>query len=410
MCPRGVSQCTRQLTERDNDTVKIAYFDCFSGISGDMVLGALIHLGVPTGYLEENIASLSIDAFRLDTCVGERMQVHGRKVAVIVEQEARTSRSYKDIREIIDKSALSDNVKQASLEAFGRLAQVEADIHNRAKEDVHFHELGAVDTIVDIVGAALGMEWLGISKAFASEIPLGNGFVTCAHGKLPVPAPATVALLKGVPVYGAGVRHELVTPTGAAIVTSVAQAFGPLPRMRVRQVGYGIGTNDLKTLPNMLRIVLGEGLPAYEQDHVTVVETNIDDMNPEIFGFVMERLFEDGALDVSWIPVFMKKNRPGTMVQVICKDNDRDNVVHRLLRETTATGVRHYRSDRVKLPRSLKTLSTTLGQVQVKEVTGPANKARLVPEYEACRQIALDKNLPLKTVYETIVRELSGRN
>lgn len=373
-----------------------------------MVLGALVHLGVPQDYLEENIRGLPVEAFHLDVSTAERMSIHGRQVVVVEEGESHVSRNYRDIRKLITQSALSDPVKKQSLRAFESLAQAEAQVHHCSVDDVHFHELGGLDTIVDIVGAALGLEWLRVGKGLASEIPLGKGFVPCAHGRLPVPAPATMALLKGVPVYGTGVPYELVTPTGAAIVTTFADGFGPLPNMKIHRIGYGAGARVLEAMPNMLRIVLGETEPAIAKDHVSVIETNIDDMNPEIFGFVMEKLFEDGALDVIWLPVFMKKNRPGTMIQVICGDRDKDRLVHRLLSETTAIGVRHYRTERTKLPRKLKTVSTTLGNVQIKEVAGPEDRVSMVPEYEACKRIALEKNLPLKVVYETIAREISG--
>ena len=385
--------------------MKIAYFDCFSGISGDMILGALVHLGVPRDSIEESIRNLPLDGFHLEISTAERMSIHGRQVQVVVQKQDNRARNYNGIRSLVEESPLSEGVKHLSLKTFGRLADVEAAIHNCPKENVHFHELGGVDAIVDIVGAAVGVEWLGIGKIVASEIPLGTGFVTCGHGRLPVPAPATVALLEGVPVYGTGVSHELVTPTGAAIITSLAENFGPMPRMRIGQVGYGVGERELKDIPNLLRIVLGEPESAYEEDCVTVVETNIDDMNPEIFGFVMERLFEDGALDVIWIPIFMKKNRPATMIQVLCKESDREKVVQRMLSETTATGVRHYRADRTKLTRKLKETTTSLGKVRVKEVLGPAGTVSVVPEYEDCKRVALEKNIPLKVVYEAIVKE-----
>ena len=385
--------------------MKIAYFDCFAGISGDMILGALIHLGVPGDFIEENIRNMPLEAFHLEISTAARMGVYGQKVKVMVEDRDKHARNYQDIRYLIDNSFLPDTVKGLSLKIFGRLAEVEASIHNCPKEHVHFHELGGVDAIVDIVGAALGVEWLGIGKISASEIPVGKGFVSCQHGRLPVPAPATLALLEGVPVYGTGVSNELVTPTGAAILTTLCQDFGPMPKMLIRQVGYGVGGRDLKEMPNLLRVVLGEPDFACETDCVTVVETNIDDMNPEIFGFVMERLFEDGALDVVLIPVFMKKNRPGTMVQVICKETDRETVVRRILSETTATGVRHYRTERSKLPRKVKEATTSYGKVRVKEVSGPTGRISVVPEYEDCKKIALEKNVPLKVVYETIVKE-----
>ena len=387
--------------------MKIAYFDCFAGISGDMILGALMHLGVPGDFIEETIRNMPLNGFHLEVSTSGRMGIHGRQVAVVVEDKDEPARNYQDIRFLVDNSPLPDTVKGLSLKIFGRLAEVEASIHDRPKEHVHFHELGGVDAIVDIVGAALGVEWLGIGKVFASEIPVGKGFVTCRHGRLPVPAPATLALLDGVPVYGTGVSHELVTPTGAAILTSLCRDFGPMPKTLIGQVGYGIGSRDLKEMPNLLRVVLGELDFACEADCVTVVETNIDDMNPEIFGFVMERLFEDGALDVLWIPVFMKKNRPGTMVQVICKEMDRGTVVRRILSETTATGVRYYRAERSKLLRKVKEATTSFGKVRVKEISGPAGRVSVAPEYEDCKKIALEKKLPLKVVYESIVKETS---
>ncbi len=387
--------------------MKIAYFDCFSGISGNMILGALIHLGVPKDHIEESIREIPLGGFRLEVKTAERMHIHGRHVQVVVDEKEAGSRNYKDIRLLVEESPLSESVKRLSLDVFARLAAVEARIHDCPQDQVHFHELGGVDAIVDVVGAFLGMEWLGVGRTVASEIPLGKGFVTCDHGRLPVPAPATVAILKGVPVYGAGVPHELVTPTGAAILTSLAEGFGSMPGMKIHGVGYGAGSRKLKEMPNLLRVMLGEDEAGLDQDHVTVVETNIDDMNPEIFGFVMERLFEDGALDVFWIPIFMKKNRPGTMIQVLCADGDRDRIVHRILSETTATGVRHHRADRVKLPRRLKQVRTAFGKVQVKEISGPEGRVCLVPEYDECKRIALERDMPLKAVYEAIIKETS---
>ncbi|MBW2171155.1 MAG: nickel pincer cofactor biosynthesis protein LarC [Deltaproteobacteria bacterium] len=387
--------------------MNIAYFDCFAGISGNMILGALIDLGVPADFLEENIRNLPLDAFHIEISTAGRMGIHGSHVHVAVADKDKPARNYRDIRSLIDNSVLSDRVKGLSLEVFGRLADVEASIHNSPKEDVHFHELGGVDAIVDVVGAALGVEWLGIDKISASEIPVGKGFVTCQHGTLPIPAPATLSLLDGIPVYGTGVSRELVTPTGAAILTSLCRDFGPMPKMLIRQVGYGVGTRDLEEIPNLLRVVLGEPHSITEADSVTIVETNIDDMNPEIFGFVMERLFEDGALDVIWVPVFMKKNRPGTMVQVICDETDREAVVRRILSETTATGVRHYRVERTKLPRKLREATTSYGKVRVKEFSDPSGRTFQVPEYEDCKKIALEQNVPLKLVYQTIVKEIS---
>lgn len=385
--------------------MRFAYFDCFSGISGDMILGALMDLGVPQDVIETQVRKLPLHGFHLEARTEQRMGVHGKRVEVIVDDAHPVARSYRDIRSLIKESGLSEQVKGRSLEVFAKLADVEAHIHGRPKDEVHFHEIGGVDTIVDVVGVFVGIEWLGIETVAASELPVGAGFVTCAHGTLPVPAPATVALLKGVPVYGTGIPHELVTPTGAAIITSLARSFGPMPKMLLGNTGYGVGTRELDQRPNLLRIVLGDVKPALETDSVTVVETNIDDMNPEIFGYVMERLFEDGALDVVWIPVFMKKNRPGTMIKVICGNDDRDRVARRILSETTATGVRYYETGRTKLSRKVRDVATSLGDVQVKEIVDPSGRVFSVPEYEACKRIALEKKIPLKVVYETVVKE-----
>jgi hypothetical protein len=386
--------------------MKIAYFDCFSGISGDMILGALMDLGVSKGFIEEIIRRLPLEDFRLEVASDQRMAIRGQRVQVVVEGKDR-ARNYKEIRSLLEESRLPDATKGRSLAVFSRLAQVESAIHGCPEDEVHFHELGGVDAIVDIVGTALGMESLGIDRVIASPIPLGRGFVTCHHGVLPVPAPATVSLLKGAPVYGTDVPHELVTPTGAAIITSLAESFGPLPAMKIKEVGYGIGSRNLKEMPNMLRVLVGEPVSSYGQDVVTIVETNIDDMNPEIFGYVMERLLEDGALDVIWIPVFMKKNRPGTMIQVLCRETDREKIVQRILAETTAIGVRHAVMERTTLPRKVKEVTTSLGLVRVKEIPNPEGELSVVPEYEDCHKIAREKNIPLKKVYETVMKESS---
>jgi uncharacterized protein (TIGR00299 family) protein len=255
------------------------------------------------------------------------------------------------------------------------------------------------------------MEYLGIEKVIASKIPLGTGFVSCRHGTLPVPAPATIAILKGIPVYGSGIQHELVTPTGAAILATLSESFEEIPNMIVEKIGYGAGERDLKTIPNLLRIITGAlsdvqkaHQAGYLKDTIEVVETCIDDMNPEIFGFVMDRLFADGALDVYWMPVFMKKNRPGTMIHVLCNRNRREAIIHRILSETTSLGLRYYHAERRLLPRDHIHIKTQYGSLQVKRITNPDGTMRIVPEYEVCKKIALDKNLPIKVVYDAIIK------
>jgi uncharacterized protein (TIGR00299 family) protein len=389
----------------------LAYFDCFCGISGDMTLGALLDLGTPLEWLQKELSRLPIKGVQLTAKRIIRNGMTANRVTVDVEDPG-PSRDFSKIKALIENSPFSETVKSRSLDIFGKLARAEAHIHGCAVEEVHFHELGAVDAIVDIVGTALCLEKLGIKKVVASQIPLGSGFVECRHGKLPVPAPATLEILKNVPIYGADIAHELVTPTGAAIIASVAESFGPLPPMHIEKSGYGAGQRELKDRPNLLRII--KGTPADSQrdikdhlrtDEIIILETCIDDMNPEFFGFIMERLFADGALDVYWIPVHMKKNRPGTMVQVLCDAACKERLIERLLSETTSLGVRYYKAGRRLLFREPYTVHTSLGEIEVKRVKDPGGGIRLIPEYEVCRKIALQRKLPLRVVYDTIVKE-----
>ena len=388
-----------------------AYFDCFSGISGDMSLGALLDLGVPLKWLNKTLAGIPLDGFQIKIAPVYRSGIRANQVEVLIEDHPH-ERNFAAIKSIIDKSPLSDTVKSTSISIFARLAEAEAGIHGCTPEEVHFHEVGGIDAMVDIIGTTLCLDYLGIDQVAASKIPLGKGFVTCEHGKLPVPAPATVAILRDVPVYGTDIAHELVTPTGAAIISGIARSFGSLPEMRIQQVGYGAGARELESRPNLLRIMAGEALTqspdaqaGLQTDQVWIVETCIDDMNPEVFGYVMDRLFEDGALDVYWIPVYMKKNRPGTMVQVLCHSRNRDAVTQRVLSETTSIGVRYYEARRRLLGRDQFTLKSSFGKIGVKRIQDPSGNSRLVPEYEICKKIALKNDIPLRVVYDTIIKE-----
>ena len=394
----------------------LAYFDCFSGISGDMTLGALLDLGVPPDWLKEQLQGLALDDFDIVIDPVQRHGIHATSVQVEV-LKSETSRNYADIRMLIEQSLLPDAVKSTSLAVFKRLAEAEARIHDCSIEQVHFHEVGGLDAIVDVVGTALGLDYLGIETIVASPLPLGKGFVTCSHGKLPVPAPATLSILEGVPVYGTEIEHELVTPTGAALVASLAQGFEPLPPMVITRIGYGAGQRDFDDRPNLLRIILSDEhqLTAkrdgkMQEDQISIIETCIDDMNPELFGYVMERLFEDGALDVYLIPVQMKKNRPGTMLQVLCREDCRDRLIDRVLSETTTTGLRYYRSRRRLLRREQLEIHTTFGTIVVKKIQDTRGHTRLGPEYEVCRQIALEQNIPLRLVYETVMRDAANKD
>ena len=384
-----------------------AYFDCFSGISGDMTLGALVDLGVSPGWLQDELTRLPLKGFQLAVTPVVRSGISANLVKVEVH-DSKKSRDFKEIKSLIETCPLSETVKSNSLNIFEKLARAEAGIHGCSPEEVHFHELGGIDAIVDIVGTALCLEKLGINKITASKLPLGSGFVDCQHGKLPIPAPATIEILKDVPVYGTEASNELVTPTGAAIIACLADSFGPLPEMSVKKTGYGAGQRELPDRPNLLRIITG--LPAASADglatdEIIILETCIDDMNPELFGYIMERLFSDGALDVYWIPLHMKKNRPGTMVQVLCEEAGKDRLIQRLLSETTSLGVRYYQATRKILAREHLTIQTSFGEIQVKRIKDPDGSERLVPEYDVCREIALKRDLPLRVVYDTIAKE-----
>jgi len=385
----------------------IAYFDCFSGISGDMTLGAFIDIGVPVKWLKETISAMPLKGFDLTVKEVVRNGISAKSVDVSVAGEL-PSRNYSKIKSVIENSTLSDNAKNISLTIFEKIADAEATIHKCEKENVHFHEVGAIDSIVDIVGTALCVEYLGITKFMASKIPFGKGFVKCQHGLLPVPAPATLAILKDVPVYGTDIEQELVTPTGAAIITTLTEEFGTIPGMVIEKIGYGAGKNENTTIPNLLRIMIGEGRAALN-DTIDIVETCIDDMNPEIFGYLMDRLFDDGALDVYWIPIFMKKNRPGTMIQVVCSKNKKEQIIHRILTETSTLGVRYYGAQRYMLERDYIEKETSYGLIPIKRVKESDGSFRLVPEYEVCKKIALEKNIPIKVVYEKILNECSGK-
>lgn len=390
----------------------IAYFDCFSGISGDMTLGAFFDLGVPVKWMKDSLSKIPLAGFDLSVKTVSRNGIKAKRVEVHTEDKLK-SRNYADIRRLIKKSPFSPNIKAMSLEIFKRIADAEAKIHGCSIEDVHFHEVGGVDAIVDIVGAALCVDYLKIEKVIASRIPLGSGFVSCQHGTLPVPAPATLGILKGVPVYGAGIPHEMVTPTGAAIIASLAEAYDVMPNMIVENTGYGAGKREFESIPNLLRVILGAeqryhagSQAGYQKDTIIVIETCIDDMNPEVFGFLMDRLFEKGALDVYWVPIFMKKSRPGTMVQVLCRENHKEILTDCVLSETSSLGVRYYHVERCMLAREHILVKTAYGEIQAKRVVEPGGRVRIVPEYEVCRKIAIEKNIPIRVVYDTIVKSL----
>ncbi len=389
--------------------MRLLYFDCYAGIAGDMTVAALIELGLPLEYLRQEMAKVSLpaSAYTMAAEPVKRQGIAATLFQVRVGQD-QPHRHYADIAAIIDRSSLSVPVKEKAQLIFRRLAEAEAKVHGMEIDHVHFHEVGAIDSIVDIVSVAIGLDYLGIDALHVSSLPLGSGYVDTAHGKLPVPAPATAELLKGLPVHGSIGPGERVTPTGAAIVAALGSAFGSPPPMTVTAIGYGAGSRDFDDLPNVLRLIMGETVATEQRDEIFVVETHIDDMNPEILGFLMDRLFESGALDVTFSPLQMKKNRPGTLLTVLASEERRDELVRLILAESTAIGVRFYSAQRMILARSIEERQTSLGIVRVKVVTDSDKRRRVIPEFEECRRLAREKGLPLADIYRTIEREVGG--
>ena len=380
---------------------KIAYFDCCSGISGDMVLGALIDCGLDIKMLRKELAKLDLKDYAVSAAKDERHHIVGTNLSVRFK-ESKHHRTFKDIKTLISRSRLSQRVKDLSISIFANLAKAEAKIHGCKPDDVHFHEVGAIDSIVDIVGTAIGVEHLGIEKVYASPLPLGTGWVNTSHGRMPVPAPATLELLTGVPTAKSFVRAELTTPTGAAIIKTLAENFGSMPEMKIAKTGYGIGDKDFKEIPNILRINLGEVSSGPER--LLVLETNIDDMNPQIYEYLMAKLFKNGALDVFLVPIQMKKGRPAILLKVLSPANKKDALMDTIFKETTTIGIRSYEVDRYCLERSIKEVSTPYGKVKVKISQKGGEAINIQPEYEDCKKIAEKKNLSLKDVIDMVKR------
>jgi len=393
--------------------MRIAYFDCFSGVSGDMILGALIDAGADLHELESELGKLKISGFTLKAEKTTRRGLSGTRFFVDADHSP-AERHLTDIERITDNSGLADEIKARAKSIFRDLARVEAKIHDTNPGDVHFHEIGALDSIVDVVGSLIVMKMLGIETIYASRIPVGTGFVECDHGVLPLPAPATLELLKGIPVYASSIEKELVTPTGIAILKHVVQRFGTIPDMKIERIGYGAGSRDLK-IPNLLRVWIGETetKQEYEEDEVILIETNIDNMNPEILGYAMERLMEKGALDAFMTPIFMKKNRPGTLLSVLITPGKLDETISMIFAETHSLGIRFQRLERRKLPRDLITVETSFGPVRVKVSHIDTEKRIISPEYEDCREIAARSGIPLRKVYEearAAAERISGKS
>lgn len=460
--------------------MKIAYFDCIAGASGDMILGALVDAGLPLEALRQRLSALHLTDFELRARRVAKNAFAAMKVDVIVADDV-PERRLADIEAIVTDSDLAPEIKERAVAIFHRMGEAEANIHGTTLADVHLHELGGVDTIVDVVGALAGLDALGVEQVVVSPVPLGRGFIRGAHGQIPLPAPATVALLKGAPVVGSPLEMETVTPTGAALLTSLASSFGPIPPMTLTAIGYGAGSRDLP-IPNVIRVLIGESMPTpkpqaphhhphphehghehphdhehdhahehphrhdHEHDHphthdhehphdhdhshphdhehphsptpplptpqspstvyclpstthLSVLETNIDDLNPEIYGYVMEKLFEAGALDVYLSPIQMKKNRPATLLRVLCRPDDVQTMTAILFAETTTLGVREQTVARHALPRVIEHVDTPYGPVHVKVAELPDGTTKRAPEYEDCRRLAAQHSVPLREVY-----------
>jgi uncharacterized protein (TIGR00299 family) protein len=448
--------------------MRIAYLECFSGISGDMFLGALVDAGVPARLLEETVAVLGVGA-KLEISRVVRSGISATKVDVWVDGEkdmpreeywakqdvaralspakaghdhehphghehshghshhenteqsrakapaphehVHPHRGLTEIRQIISAAAISDSAKDTAIRTFEALGAAEAKIHSAPLESIHFHEVGAADAIVDIVCAAVGAEALGVDEIVCSRLNVGGGTVKCAHGTFPVPAPATVELLKGVPVYSSGVEAELVTPTGAAIAKTLAARFSAFPEMKIEKSGFGAGSRDFPGHPNLLRLVIGEALPLLagktKSETVSVLEANLDDLNPQVFGYVMDRLLEEGALDVFGMPVQMKKNRPGTLLTVLCKPGDAEKLAQLIFSETTTLGVRRREEARQTLARRWESVRIEWGEVRIKIASMNGTVTNYAPEYEDCRRIAAEHHVPLKTVMQEASRAYS---
>lgn len=417
--------------------MKILYYDCFSGISGDMNLGALLDLGVDKEYLIKELEKLKVSGYEIVVTTDERKGITGTKVKVNLDSEEEVEhkhsshahadhvhhnhvhdehRNLMDIEKIINSSSLNDEVKKLSKNIFLKVAEAEAKIHGKGIMEVHFHEVGAVDSIVDIIGAAICLDYLKVDKIICSSVEVGGGFVNCAHGRFPVPAPATTEILKGIPIKLGAVPFETTTPTGAAILAATVDEFTDKKQFTVSRVGYGIGHRDTE-IPNVLRVFIGETkedsqsslsyVPYnkevsvdYNKEDANVIECNIDDMNPETYDYIMEKLFNMGVMDVYLTPIIMKKGRPGITLSVLCGDEIEESVISFILKETTTLGIRKYKVRRTILKRENSIIHTEYGSVRVKTSFYNEEKIKAKPEYEDIKKIAIEKNLPVSKVYE----------
>lgn len=390
--------------------MKTIYLDCFAGISGNMLLGALIHAGVPAELLQKQIATLPIDGYEIFVENVVKNGIQAVYVDVKLTHEHHHHRHLADIFHIIDHANLAEKVKADSKKVFLLLAQAEAKVHGTTVEAIHFHEVGAVDAIVDIVGTVFGLHYLGIEKIYTSKLQVGTGFVTCCHGSMPIPAPATAELLTNIPYYNGEIPNELVTPTGAAIIAALGTGYGAMPTHFISQsISYGAGTWDL-TIPNVLRMHMGEIPPNEVENETLVIEANIDDLNPQIYPYVMDKLLASGVFDVSLTPIIMKKNRPGITITIVLSSHLLDQVSTILLSETSTIGLRYYPVQRKIAERKMMQVTVPWGEARVKISSYDGKVCSITPEYEDCKTLATNYDIPLKQVQQTVLEQARSDN
>lgn len=385
----------------------IAYFDCFSGVAGDMVLGAMLDAGLPFAHLKLELGKLPVKGYRLEKKTERRGVVGGVNLRVIARNDMRDSLTYKEIKNLIRTSRLNKDTSKIALAIFETLARAEAHVHRTKIDHVHFHEVGAVDSIVDIIGAAIGFNYFKFDGIYSSPLPVlypplkkgdKGGFIKCTHGNMPIPAPATLEILKDVSIIASPVKAEIVTPTGAAILKTVVKDFGESPLTKIKTIGYGLGDDHFKQIPNALRLIIGDG------ERLVVVEANIDDMNPQFYDHIITKLINAGALDATVRPLFMKKRRPGALLQAICGERLKSHIAKIILKETTSFGVRFYPVERRILERTIKPVKTKFGTIRMKLGFMDGGGIKAVPEYEDCARIARRLEIPLVKVYESAVK------
>ncbi|MEP6946571.1 MAG: nickel pincer cofactor biosynthesis protein LarC [Acidobacteriota bacterium] len=393
--------------------MRTLYFDCFAGASGNMILGALIAAGVEPERLEAELRKLDIADFELVISRVDRSGISSVHVDVRVPHE-HVHRHLSDIEAIIDRSVISESVRRRAKAIFKRLASAEAKIHGIDVNKVHFHEVGAMDAIVDVVGACIGFEMLGIERFACSRIHVGSGFAQMAHGKFPVPPPAVAELLSGIPIYSTEIEGELITPTGAAIIATLCDSYGAIPEMQLEHAAYGAGTREYSGFPNVLRLMIGTTAtsePTTESDEkLILIETNIDDLSPQILGFVMERAFELGARDCWFTPIQMKKNRPATMVSILCKAADQEGLSHLMYTETTTIGLRKTKVDRECLGRRIVSVSTRFGPIDVKVAVLGDTEVNAMPEYDQVKKAAVQHGVPYRVVRDAVLAEIRANS